>query len=135
MQPTRIFLFRYRILAMLLLLLALCMKLLVPAGMMIGTNASKQIVVQICTGTGMAEKTLDIPMESAPDKQHKGSLSGDTACSYSALSYAATGVNDAFILAIALAFILALGFAAPPLLLHRAAPRLRPPLRGPPRLI
>jgi hypothetical protein len=135
MQSARIFLFRYRTPAMLLVLLALCMKMLVPAGMMIGTNASKQIVVQICTGTGMAEKTLDIPMESAPDTQHKGALSGDTPCSYSALSHAATGVSDAFILAIAMTFILALGFAAPPPVWHRVAPRLRPPLRGPPRLI
>jgi len=57
---------------------------------------------------------------------------GKGQCAFSPLAFAALGGADAPLLAIALAFILAFGFAStPPLRLARIA-GLRPPLRGPP---
>ena len=64
--------------------------------------------------------------------QADGHAKGDGSCPYAALGMAALTGADAVLLAIALGFILALGF-----LPVRASPRagrlhLRPPLRGPP---
>ncbi len=114
--------------------LALCMKIIIPAGMMVNTS-SKHITVQVCTGMGITERTLVIPMERTPDDGHKNSKSNDVPCAYSALSMAGTHDDPANLFAAALAFIFALGFAACLPSWQRITRHLRPPLRGPPTLI
>ncbi len=134
----RTFFLRHRALALALLAAALAMKALVPAGMMIG-ETSRHLTIEICADAsgagGHPLRQIAVPM-----KGHAGELPGSAgqhgdSCPWSALSLVALGGADLAQLVLALAFILALGFAA-----HRlpAAPRishLRPPLRGPPVFI
>lgn len=130
----RTLLMRHRTVALLVVLAALCMKIVVPTGFMIGQN-SKVLTIQLCHDRlGEASvKQLVIPMKGEPSdssgKQGKGE------CPFASLSMASmTGANLA-LLAIALAFILTLGFAP----VRPARPErvfhIRPPLRGPPALI
>jgi hypothetical protein len=112
------FLRDHRRAAALLLALTLVMKMLVPAGYMPG-QGTKVLTVQVCADTLGKHVTTQIviPQSGAPSESHGDHGKGDGACPFSAL---------------ALLFILALGFApqAPPL--RERAQHLRPPLRGPP---
>ena len=118
---------------MLLLAMALCVKALIPAGYMISAD-SKTFTVGICSdGIGAARTlTMTIPMESGKsgDPAHKGAT--DSPCAFSVLSTAMMGGADAPLLALALLFILALGFLPPSALPRVGAVRLRPPSHGPP---
>jgi len=116
-------------LAMLLVVLALAMKALVPAGYMVGAQ-DRILTVSICadaSGTQLTQKVV------VPHRDDGGTQHGKTvACPFSALAMAGTAGADPVLLALALAFILAAGFvpqAAPSL---RSRAYLRPPLRGPP---
>jgi len=129
----RAFLLQHRLLAILVVMAALCMKIVVPTGFMIGQN-SKVLTVQLCTdGLGHAVTAkIAIPMKGEPSdssgKQGKGE------CPFASLSMATmTGANRA-LLALALAFILALGFAPARTSHPKCVLHLRPPLRGPPAL-
>jgi hypothetical protein len=127
----------HRHLAMLAVALALCVKALVPTGYMIGSSGTKFLTVQIC-GDGISHETIQlaIPMNGKShddDRGHSGKA--DSPCAYSVLSMASLGGADAPLLAIALAFILALGFAAIVPAPQRQISHLRPPLRGPPAAI
>jgi len=135
MFALRAFFLAHRRLAALLLAMALCMKVLIPAGYMIGQQ-STQLTVQICAEPGDSGHVRQLAIathgkggEQAPDQGK-----ADSICPYSALSMATLGGADAPLLAAALAFILALGFAAPPILRTSRIHHLRPPLRGPPAL-
>ena len=133
MHRMRAFFLRHQLLAILVVMVALSMKIVVPNGFMIGQN-SKVLAVQLCTdgmGQGVAAK-IAIPMKGAPgDSSGK---QGKTECPFASLSMASLTGADPALLALALAFILALGFAPT----HTADPKrfsyLRPPLRGPPAL-
>ncbi len=132
MTALRALIHDHRKLAMLLLALALCTKALMPAGYMLGSS-SRQLTVEICSdGLGShITKQIAIPMDGKSQPGQKQSKT-DSVCPYSSLSMASLAGADAPLLALALAFILALGFAA-----QAPAPRgrishLRPPLRGPP---
>jgi len=132
MTALRALIHDHRRLAMLLLALALCTKALMPAGYMLGSS-SKQLTVEICSDGfgGHVTKQIAIPMDgkSQPDQKHGKT---DSACAFSSLSMASLAGADAPLLALALTFILALGFAAQtPAPLGRIS-HLRPPLRGPP---
>jgi len=113
---------------------ALCMKIVVPSGYMIGQN-SKVLTVQLCTdGLGHAAVAkIAIPMKGEPSdssgKQGKGE------CPFASLSMASMTGADPALLALALAFILALGFAPTRLTHPKRVSYLRPPLRGPPALV
>lgn len=126
----RAFLLARRRSAMLLLALALCMKALVPAGYMVAAE-TRLLSVVICAdaSAGPVTKQIAIPM----DRKHSGAQhKADGACAFTALGHATLGSADAALMALVLAFILALGFAAaaPLRLAHNQT--LRPPLRGPP---
>ena len=134
MNLVRAFFLRHRALAIVLVLATLCMKAIVPTGFMIGQN-SKVLTVQICDDAfgNHAVKQIAIPMKDGSSdssgKQGKGE------CPFTSLSMASMSGADPALLALALAFILALGFvptraAHPERLFH-----LRPPLRGPPALV
>ena len=132
MKQIRALIRNYRNLAIVLLALALCIKALVPAGYMIGGSA-KILTIEICNdGLGKRfTKQISIPIDSShgAQKQHGQT---DGRCAYSALAMAGLAGADAPLLALALAFILALGFAAQSPAPVARASHLRPPLRGPP---
>ena len=135
MNALRLFLRDHSRLVLLLLAMALAMKALVPSGYMIGSQ-SKVLTISICADTQGGSYTTQVVLP------HGGEQSGDSqhakdgqACPFSALAMASLAGADSVLLSLALAFILALGFAAalppPP---HRVS-HLRPPLRGPPATI
>lgn len=111
-----------------LLALALAMKLVMPAGFMPVAGAGK-LMVLVCTEFGPQRVAIDVPGAPAkPDDATKA----DQPCAFAGLSQAMLPGADPVQIAAALAYILALGFAAatlPPLLRLRHA---WPPLRGPP---
>ena len=133
MTALRTLLLRHRALAILLVAAALCLKALVPAGYMLEAR-HKVLTVTVCMDSQGHSVTRDIvvPM--------KGSTAGDAArhadagkaCGWSSLAMDALGGADAPLLAAALAFIFALGFAPLAAPRPRRAVWLRPPLRGPP---
>jgi len=137
MSSLRAFFCNNRNLALLVVLIALCMKIVVPTGFMISPTA-KVFTVQICDDQigNHAVRQIAIPMKSglidAGAKQAGKSASGE--CPFAGHSMTALGGADPVLLVLALAFILALGFA--PVTTPRAAriAFLRPPLRGPPAL-
>jgi hypothetical protein len=123
----------HRLLAMLLLALALCLKAIVPQGYMVSAGV-KTISVQLCLD-GVQHQTIQlaIPMDgkSAPGES-SGSGADKDHCAFSTLGFAALGGADAPLLTLAIAFILALGFAPTPAVRLGWTCYLRPPLRGPP---
>ncbi|MDE2403703.1 MAG: hypothetical protein KGM17_03175 [Sphingomonadales bacterium] len=122
----------HRQLALLCALLALVVRVLVPAGMMLAP-AGKSITIAICADASGLPKAQQIvvPGKPAPEKAHDGKVEG-TQCGYGALAMAALGGADPVLLAAALALLMVLGLAA--VQPARAGPirRLRPPLRAPP---
>jgi hypothetical protein len=132
MGNLRAFLLGHRRLALLLVAAALCLKVLVPGGYMLGQGAGTYITVEICADASGQHLTKDVFVPAKPGQGNSAQAKGDGPCPYSALSMAALSGADAALLALALAFILALGFlpAAPPRLARAA--HVRPPLRGPP---
>ena len=139
MQTIGTFLRDHRGLAMLLLALALCMKVLIPQGYMPGSG-QKTLTVQMCYD-GMEHRTAEIVFaadtmapgkdRSEPANPHQDG-SPDQHCAYSALTMSVLGGADAPLLERALAFIIARGFAPVDAILAERLSWLLPPLRGPP---
>lgn len=123
----------HRRLAALLVVLALCMKALVPAGVMIAAN-SRVLTVGICADASRAGMTRDIvvPMRPDGDGQSADHAAKGTPCGWSALGFGALPAVDPIVLAIALAFIALAGFRPGPSPRALRTARLRPPLRAPP---
>jgi len=129
MNLIRAFFLSHRRMAALLIAAALCMKALIPGGYMLG-GETRMITVQICADTlGHAiTKQIDVGQKGHAPNPQKSS----TPCAYTALGHAAMGGADTVLLALALGFILALGFAPQMVPAPRRVAYLRPPLRGPP---
>lgn len=129
----RAFFMRHRTMALLLVMATLCMKIVVPTGFMIGQN-SKVLTVQLCTnGLGHAVTAkIAIPMKGEPSDS--SGKQGKAECPFASLSMASMTGADPALLALALAFILALGFAPTQTSHPKRVSYLRPPLRGPPAL-
>ncbi|MEO9601490.1 DUF2946 family protein [Parasphingorhabdus sp.] len=121
---------RNGVFAALLLSCALLLKLLVPAGYMVSSD-NMVLTVVICSDSTGEQRTqqISVPMEDSADDKH-GQARAE--CPYTALSMDAAGGADATLLASAVAFELALGFAPRTSPVLRDTPRLRPPSRGPP---
>ncbi|WP_086618819.1 DUF2946 family protein [Erythrobacter tepidarius] len=123
-------------LAMGLVVLALAVKALVPAGYMISPHGERFLTVTICADASGTPKQMRIAI---PDEDKKGSDHSEAAdktqpCAFAGLGHAALGGADPLLLAAALAFILLVWLGplrAPP---ARDIAFLRPPLRGPPAL-
>jgi len=131
MNLFRTIILRHRILAVLVIMVALCMKMVVPTGFMIGQD-SKVLTVQICDEAiaGHAINQLFIPMK---DGGGESSKHGKGECPFTSLSMASlTGADNALL---ALEFILALGFAPVRTPVTKTVFHLRPPLRGPPAAV
>lgn len=112
-----------------LLALALAMKLLVPGGFMPAVSGGT-IVIRLCSGTGPMAMAMPGLADDERGEGHPGKA--EQPCAFGGLAAPALGAIDPVLLAVAIAFILALA-------LHPVAPRiaglavrLRPPLRGPP---
>ncbi|MCA3255501.1 MAG: hypothetical protein INF91_07790 [Alphaproteobacteria bacterium] len=132
MSLLRTLLRRHRAIALLVAFAALSMKIVLPAGFMPAAGA-KTFAIQICAdavGTD-APPALVIPMKH--DGAPKGGQ-GDGACAFASLAMSTVSATPPLLLAIALAFILALGFAPAARPLPDRAIHLRPPLRGQPAL-
>jgi hypothetical protein len=135
MQALRALTHRHRLLALLLVVLALAVKAAVPAGYMLGQH-STVLTVEICADAsgGTVTKQIVIPQSGVPTDGKSAHDKAPATCPYAALGFATLMGADAVLLATALAFILALGFATAPALPLRRRSFLRPPLRGPPAL-
>ncbi|MCJ2185996.1 DUF2946 family protein [Novosphingobium beihaiensis] len=133
MHLIRAFLQRHIRVAAMILALALAMKAFVPAGYMIGSSAAKSFTIEICDGQGgsvLSKLTIPGKPHNAADEHTKAAKD----CPFTALSMHLLAGADDGLLVLALAFILALGFApVSPLRLSRIG-FLTPPLRGPPAL-
>ena len=133
MQTLRAFFQAHRRLAVLLLAAALAMKALVPGGYMLGQQ-SRVLTIEICADTMGAKITRQIVVahQGKPGEAQTAQAKGDGTCAFSSLALASLGGADAALLAVALAFIIALGFTPTAQPRPRRGAYLRPPLRGPP---
>ena len=125
---------RHRHLAIALLVLAFCFKIVVPAGMMVSATPDRLLTVTICTGGVNETETVDILVPGSRDHgpAHPGDAAKADHCAFAGLAKAALGGADAILLAAAFAFILVLGLAPRTLAPLARIPYLRPPLRAPP---
>lgn len=120
-------------LAIALLALAVAARVVVPAGYMPhgdGADASGKLMVMVCTEFGSRTVAIDVP--GMADPRGDAPMNADQPCSFSSAGLAWIGGVGPLVLSIALAFILALGFAP---LTQPCLPQvahMRPPLRGPP---
>ena len=123
---------RHRLLATLILVAALSMKIAIPSGFMLGSE-NGSITVEICSGYGPMKMTMVMPgVEHRQDKpDHQGK---EMPCAFSGLVAPAMTAVDPILLAISIAFILAIGTAFEVSPVTRVPAFLRPPLRGPPEL-
>ena len=139
MKAFRSFAHGHGLVAALVVLAALLMRGLMPSGTMVSHTAGG-VQISFCSGTtpvaldGQAIAAIR-QLEAIVAQNDSGQEPAQGAakvCPYAVLAHATLPGADPVLLAAALAFILALGFALP------AAPRLRrpsflkPPLRGPP---
>tara|TARA_R110001606_G_scaffold11612_4_gene50268 strand:+ start:13626 stop:14027 length:402 start_codon:yes stop_codon:yes gene_type:complete len=117
-------------LAACLLAVTLLFKLLVPTGYMVSSD-NMVLTVIICSDSTSEQLTrqISIPMKGSTDAEHE---KGKSKCPYTGLTKSAIAGADLALLASAIVFVLALGFAPQILPGACSTPRLRPPSRGPP---
>ncbi|BBC72404.1 conserved hypothetical protein [Altererythrobacter sp. B11] len=133
MHALRLYALRHRRMAALLVALALCVKLLVPMGYMVAPSATgSSLTLAICNGQGGGAVAIALPQQRESAPQHDDHRQASDHCAFSALGMSGLAGTDPIQLSLALAFLLALGFAP----IRVPAPRRRryatPPLRGPP---
>lgn len=128
MHHLRALILRHSAAMALLFAVALAMRALVPAGYMV-MPASISFSVALCSGVDGEQAQITIPTDGQSEKKD-GAQS--PVCSGSLLDHAGMGAVDPLLLAAALVFILALGFAAITQMPPRGPRYLHPPLRGPP---
>lgn len=123
----------HRKLAGLILSLSLIMKVIVPAGFMLG-NEGRVLTVEICTGVAGEHLTQQVVLP-ADDKSHSSKDGHDKAgeaCPFTALAMGAVSGADVTLLQAALVFIILCNFVHLSQLPPERTANLRPPLRGPP---
>ena len=121
---------RHALLAAIIVALALGVRALVPTGYM--TNASATgFTVTLCGG----EQGQTVHIALPTDPKHQGDArKADSPCAFTGLGLATLGFTDPFLIAIAIAFIMAMGLrlsVAPSTQRSRA---FLPPTRGPPSI-
>ncbi|QJQ33197.1 hypothetical protein GV829_12740 [Sphingomonas lacunae] len=127
----RIFFLRHRSVFAIMLALALAMKAFLPAGYMLSPT-SDSFTVSVCSGMAGQQTMITIPKQ--PRDAEKNAVDRH-ACHAGAADQLTLGGADPFLLATAIAFILALGFAPVSVPERRSLRFQTPPLRGPPALI
>ena len=124
---------KHRRLTALVILVTLCLKAIVPAGTMIEA-VGKTLTVQVCADSQHGRTTMTLVLPADPDdakgKHQPGK--GQGLCAFSALGAPALAGADSIQLGLALIVVMALGLAPVAAPRSARAPRLRPPLRGPP---
>jgi hypothetical protein len=132
MLSWRALLFRNASLAFLLVLAALFVRAIVPAGYMPAAQ-SRSFTVMLCADQNATSMRVAIPIDglSLPH-EGKSDHASDSPCSFGGLAMGATGFADAALLAVALAHVISLGFAPVEVPTLQGFFYLRPPLRGPP---
>ena len=133
MHFLRTTLVRHRTLAALMLAAALCLRAVLPTGYMVGQQ-SKVLTVQLCDASSghAAVRQITSPMADGTGQKKDQKTRGD--CAYGSLSMASATGPDPALLLLAVAFILALGFAPVRISAPKRISHVRPPLRGPPAL-
>lgn len=141
-------LFAQRHLAVLICAAALLLKLMIPAGYMIGQVDGRATII-LCPGSAPAPDPVPVAhggamaMDHATmshDRSGHGSRHSDPdhgrdiPCGFAGLSAPGLAATDPIQLALLVAFVMAIGLAMPVLSRSVTAPYLRPPLRGPPAL-
>ena len=126
-----------RYLAAILCAATLLLKLLVPAGYMIGSERGS-VTIELCSGVASQPMTLAMPgMHGDMPGHGKSQEHGKTEmpCAFSGLSAASLGAIDTLQLVALIAFVMAVGLS--PAMLPAITRRgyLRPPLRGPPAFL
>lgn len=106
------------------------MKLLVPAGFMPVASAGG-ITIEICNGSTPAQMTIIIPgmahRQGQPEQAGK-----EMPCAFAGLSAPSLAAADPLLLAIAIAFVIAVALRVTVPEPASTPAYLRPPLRGPP---
>jgi hypothetical protein len=132
MQTLRAFLHCHRLLVIALAICALAIKAAVPAGYMVGQHGTV-LTIEICADASGGALTKQIVIPSSGQKSDRSEhAKAQKTCPFGTLGHGALAGVDAVLLALAIAFILALGFAAAPSAPLKRVAFLRPPLRGPP---
>lgn len=133
-MPLHALLLRHRTVAFWVAVAALFMKAMLPTGYMVGHGSGAAIITVSLCDSAIGEsvsRQISIPLKDGSSDTGKQAKPD---CPFASLSMASMGGVDAALLALALAFALALGFApSRPAATGRIA-FLRPPLRGPPSL-
>jgi hypothetical protein len=131
MTALRAFFRKHAALAMLIVVAAIGLRALMPTGYMASASAGG-MTIELCSGVAGQSIVVALPGAHHSDDGDHGKGRADSPCAFSGLSGGALSAVDPFILAIAIAFVMATVFrqvvsviAAPPAF-------LRPPLRGPP---
>lgn len=113
-------------LVLLLLAAALAPRWAIPQGYMV--SAGETLTVAVCAPTGHSAATVEIPVKGKQDK------AGETgSCAFGTLGQGMLGGADPVLLASAIAFLIALGFAPCHAVLLSQPAGVRPPTRAPPR--
>lgn len=114
-----------------LLAAALAMKLLVPAGFMPMMDHGS-VTVQICSGGQPVQLTMKVAPGTMHHGDHPAPAKTEMPCAFAGLAMPLLGGADPLLLAVLIAFVMALATRIAVLLPPRRAGYLRPPLRGPP---
>lgn len=134
MHRLRLLILAHRQFAYAILVLAFCIKAVIPAGYMISSSKDLVLSVSICadaTGGGVKQMQIVLPGKDQ-GSHHSDNARNEGQCAFSGLANAAISSASSFLLALAFAIIVVLGLAP-----DRSGPiaqfaRARPPLRGPP---
>ena len=131
MAALRHYILRHRLLAAWLVAAALLIKVLVPTGYMASMSAGS-FVIEICAGYGPQKMVVAMPgMEHHQDEKN-GHGAPEMPCAFSGLSAPSLAAADPLVLALAIAFIMAVVFRVAISSAVLTPTLLRPPTRGPP---
>ena len=134
MSSIRTFIMANSRLAAAFLALALCMKLLVPAGFMPEVRGHG-LSIEVCDGSSGGHRLTSIEVPQAGKASSGKHAKADGVCPFTALAQAVHPIDAAF----GPASILAIAGILSGIVLAAAAPHpkwnLRPPLRGPPAIV
>lgn len=121
-------------LSLVLVVFALAVNALLPAGFMVSATGERFLTVTICADASGTPKQMQIAIQGKDDigSDHSEAADKGQPCAFSGLGHAALGGADPVVLAAALAFFLLAGFAPRQAPAVRDIAFLRPPLRGPP---
>jgi hypothetical protein len=115
----------------LLLLLALAVRAIVPAGYM-PTQGAKGLVISLCTGEGARQMVLAVPQSDAGDDQQDHERKPLLPCAFMALAAPALGGSEPAIISAPDRLLREVALPPPVAISHSVFAYVRPPLRGPP---